>query len=146
MVYSKKLMKYFKKPKNVGKVKNANAIGEAGNPLCGDMMKMYLKIRGDKKAGKADGAREQGGKGAVIEEAKFETLGCAAAIAMSDRVIELVKGKSLDKVKKLKPKDVAEGFGLPKAKVHCSVLGIEALKDAIKKYESRHKDTKTTIK
>lgn len=127
-MYSKRLMKYFKEPENVGKIKNADGVGEAGNPLCGDIMHMYIKIGGRKTD---DGGRR------IIKDAKFETLGCAAAIAMSDRVIEMIRGKSLDEVKRLKPRDVAKGFDLPKAKVHCSVLGIEALKDAIKNYERK---------
>ena len=100
-MYSKKLLKYFKEPKNVGKIRDADGIGKAGNPLCGDQMVMYVKISKTKN------------QKPKITDAKFETLGCAAAIAMSDRVIELVKGKSLDEVKKLKPRDIAKGFDLP---------------------------------
>ncbi|MBU4332114.1 iron-sulfur cluster assembly scaffold protein [Patescibacteria group bacterium] len=119
-MYSKKLLQYFKNPKNVGKIKNPDAIGEAGNPMCGDIMKMYLKINDNK-----------------IIDAKFETLGCGAAIAMSSRVTELIKGKTIQKAMKLKAQDVAEGFDLPKQKYHCSILGIEALQKAIENYEKK---------
>ena len=133
-MYSKKLLNYFKNPKNVGKIKNADAVGEAGNPLCGDMMKMYLRIRmSDVGCRRSD----------IIKDAKFETLGCAAAIAMSSRVTELIKGKMIEQAGKLEAKDVAEGFGLPKQKYHCSLLGIEALQKAIKNYEKKYSVQKT---
>lgn len=129
-MYSKKLMKYFKEPKNAGKIKNADGVGKAGNPLCGDIMHMYIKIKDGK-----------------IQDAKFETLGCAAAIAMSDRVIEMIKGKNISEVKKLKPADIARGFNLPKIKIHCSVLGIEALGKAIEDYEANIKlKTKSRVR
>ena len=127
-MYSKKLLKYFKNPKNVGKIKDADAVGEAGNPMCGDIMRMYLKTQ------KTEDRRQ---KTDIIKDAKFETLGCGAAIAMSSRVTELIKGKTLEDAKKLKAADVAAGFGLPKQKYHCSILGIEALQKAIEDYKKK---------
>jgi len=95
---------------------------------------MYIKI---KKSTKNDWLKKH-----IIEDAKFETLGCGAAIAMSDRVIELIKGKTIGEAEKLTPDDVAKGFDLPKQKIHCSVLGIEALKNAIIDYECKYSDIK----
>lgn len=132
-MYSKKLLDYFKNPVNVGKIKNADAIGEAGNPMCGDMMKMYLKISNIKNPFDATQGRQK----PKIIDAKFETLGCGAAIAMSSRVTELIIGRTISEAEKLKAGDVASGFDLPKQKYHCSILGIEALKDAIADYEKR---------
>ena len=136
-MYSKKLLQYFKNPKNVGQIKNADAIGEAGNPMCGDIMKMYLKLKEDPK----------NPWNKIIIDAKFETLGCGAAIAMSSRVTELIKDKTIEQAMKLEAKDVAQGFGLPKQKYHCSILGIEALDAAIRDYRKKHdgRDAKTQL-
>ena len=127
--YTKTVMKHFLKPKNLGKIKNADAIGEVGNMKCGDVMKVYLKISKDKK-----GIEK-------IKNIKFETLGCVAAIASTDIVCEIVKGKTLKDAKKVSKKEILKRLGgLPSIKVHCSVLGEEAIKDAIKNYEMEIKE------
>ena len=143
-MYSKKLLKYFRNPKNVGKIKNADAIGEAGNPTCGDIMKMYLKIHPSTRFTRSGSLLRS--EKAVIKDAKFETLGCGAAIAMSSRVTELIKGKTIEQAMKLEAKDVAQGFSLPKQKYHCSILGIEALGAAIKDYNRRRNTIGVTQK
>lgn len=119
MQYSEKVIDHFKNPRNQGSIKDADAVGELGNPACGDVMKIYLKIKDDK-----------------IEDIKFETLGCAAAIAVSSIMTEMVKGKTLEEAKKIKKDEVVQELGgLPQIKVHCSALGIDALKKAIDKYQ-----------
>ena len=121
-------MEHFKNPHNQGVIKNADAVGEAGNPQCGDMMKMYLKISRKHKAGNI--------KQDFIKEIKFETLGCAAAIAVSSAMTDMVKGKTLAEAKKLTKDKIVDNLGgLPPAKIHCSMLGLEALHTAIKDYE-----------
>lgn len=128
--YSKQVIKRFTDPKNFGKIKNADAIGEVGNPRCGDIMKLYMKV--EKKKGKE-----------IIEDVKFHTLGCAAAIATSDIICDLVRGKTLDEALKVGYKDVVGKLGyLPEIKVHCSFLAEQGLKDAIKKYEEKRKTKK----
>ena len=103
-MYTEKLMQLFMNPKNVGRIEDADGIGEVGNPICGDVMKIYLKIEDDR-----------------IVDVKFETFGCAAAIATSSMVTELVKGKTIEEALKVSNKDVAEALGgLPPQKVHCS--------------------------
>lgn len=125
ILYSKKVLEHFKKPHNQGVIKNPTAVGEAGNPLCGDMMKLYLKIEKKKISGKAVD---------YIKDIKFETLGCAAAIATSSMITDLVKGKPLEEAAKVSKNNIADSLGgLPPVKLHCSVLAIEALHDAIKK-------------
>jgi len=120
-MYSKTVMDHFRKPRNVGTMENADGVGEVGNPLCGDMMTIYLKIREDR-----------------IDDIKFQTFGCGAAIAVSSMLTELAKGKTLDEAKKITNKDVADALeGLPKNKLHCSNLGADALHLAIKNYEDR---------
>jgi nitrogen fixation NifU-like protein len=120
-VYSKTVMDHFKSPRNVGTIEDAEGVGEIGNPLCGDIMSIYLKIEND-----------------VIEDIKFQTFGCGAAIAVSSMLTEIAKGKTLDEAKKITNKDVAEALdGLPKNKLHCSNLGADALQAAIKDYEDR---------
>ena len=123
-MYSEKVMDHFKNPRNAGEMKDAGGIGEVGNPACGDVMKVHIKVE--------DG---------VIKEAKFLTFGCCAAIAASDAVCELVKGKTLDEALALTKQDVIDYLGgeLPQLKVHCSILGIDALKDAVKDYKEKHK-------
>lgn len=119
MTYSNKVIQHFKNPKNQGVIKDADAIGEVGNPVCGDVMKMYLKVSDDK-----------------IKDIKFETLGCAAAIAVSSSLTEMVKGKTLKEALKVTKDDIVEDLGgLPPAKVHCSMLGVEALHKAIENYK-----------
>lgn len=118
MQYTDKVIKHFKNPKNQGSMKNPDSLAEVGNPTCGDVMKIYLKIKNNK-----------------IADIKFETLGCAAAIAVSSALTEMVKGKTLDFALKLKKDDIVKSLGgLPTAKIHCSMLGIEALHEAIGKY------------
>jgi nitrogen fixation NifU-like protein len=119
MLYSETVLDHFKNPRNQGKIDDANAIGQEGNPTCGDVMKIYLKIEND-----------------VINDIKFETLGCAAAIAVSSAMTEAVKGKTIEEALALKKDDVVKNLGgLPLPKIHCSMLGIDALHAAIKKYQ-----------
>jgi nitrogen fixation NifU-like protein len=120
-MYSKTVMDHFRSPRNVGVIENADAKGEVGNPLCGDMMTIYLKIKENR-----------------IDDIKFQTFGCGAAIAVSSMLTEMAKGKSLEEAKKITNKDVAEALeGLPKNKLHCSNLGADALHLAIKDYETK---------
>lgn len=121
MMYSKKVMDHFRSPRNVGVIDNANGIGEVGNPLCGDMMTIYLDIQDD-----------------VIADIKFQTFGCGSAIAVSSMLTEIAKGKTIAEAKKITNKDVAEALdGLPKNKLHCSNLGADALHMALQDYEDR---------
>lgn len=118
MIYSEKVIEHFKNPHNQGEIKDANAIGEVGNPSCGDVMKIYLKIEDN-----------------IIKDIKFETLGCAAAIAVSSALTDIAKEKSIDEVMKITRQQIVDYLGgLPEPKIHCSMLGIEALHEAIKKY------------
>jgi nitrogen fixation NifU-like protein len=120
MIYSDKVLEHFKHPHNQGVIKDADAIGEVGNPVCGDVMKIYIKI-----------------KDLVIEDVKFETLGCAAAIAVSSALTDLVKGKTIDQALEItKDKIVDDLGGLPPQKIHCSMLGVEALHKAIEEYKN----------
>ena len=126
MKYSKMVMKHFKNPKNMGEMKNPDAVGKAGNPICGDTMKIYLKIKNDK-----------------ITDIKFQTLGCAVAIAMTSILTEMAKKKTLEEALKIKGKDLLKNVEeVPKSKMHCSVLAQDALKDAIKSYNKKHKTKK----
>lgn len=116
--YSEKVMEYYRNPKNVGKIDNADAIGEAGSITCGDALKLYLKI-------------ENG----IVTDAKFQTFGCGSAVASSSVLTEMIIGKPIEEVKKITNKDIVEELGgLPPEKMHCSVMGHEALEDALKKY------------
>ena len=125
-LYSEKVMDHFRNPRNVGEMENPDGIGRVGNPICGDVMELYIKIR--------DG---------IIVDAKFKTFGCGAAIATSSMVTEMVKGKGIEEALKISNKAVAEALdGLPSAKMHCSSLGEEALKSAIADYMARIKDEK----
>lgn len=118
-------MEHFRNPRNVGDMENPDGIGHVGNPVCGDIMELYIKV-------------ERG----TITDAKFKTFGCGAAIATSSMVTELVKGKSLKEALKISNKAVAEALGgLPPVKMHCSVLAEEALKSAIDDYLAKHKET-----
>ncbi len=119
-MYGKKIMEHFVNPRNMGELENPTTTGEAGNPTCGDMMKLYLVIN--------DG---------VIEDVSFKTFGCGAAIASSSALTEIVKGMKLEDAKRLTKKDVMEALGneLPPQKVHCSLLAIDALTDAISKLD-----------
>ena len=125
--YSKKVIERFTNPKNFGEIKNADGIGNVGNPRCGDIMKLYLKI--DNKG--------------IIKDIKFHTLGCAAAIATSDIVCDLVRGKSIKEALKIDYKKIVKELGdLPPIKIHCSVLAREGLKAAIEDYEKEKRKKK----
>ena len=120
-LYSEKVMDHFLHPRNVGVIEDANAIGEVGNAKCGDIMKMYLKIKDD-----------------IVEDVKFETFGCGSAIASSSMATELIKGKPVAEARELTNKAVAEALdGLPDYKMHCSVLAEEAINAALDDYFSR---------
>ena len=122
-MYSEKVMDHFANPRNVGEIENADAVGEVGNATCGDIMKMYLKISDD----------------GVIEDVKFKTFGCGAAIATSSMATELIKGKTVEEALKLTNKAVIEALdGLPPQKIHCSVLAEEAVKAAIRDYYDKN--------
>ena len=118
MQYSEKVMEHFRNPRNVGEIKDADGVGHVGNPVCGDIMELYIKVRDN-----------------VIVDAKFKTFGCGAAIATSSMVTELVKGKTIDEALNISNRAVAEALGgLPPIKMHCSMLAEEALKSAINDY------------
>ena len=120
-MYSEKVMDHFTHPRNVGVLEDANAVGEVGNLKCGDIMKIYMRIRND-----------------VIEDVKFQTFGCGAAVATSSMATELVKGKSVKEALALTNSAVAEALdGLPPVKMHCSVLAEEAIKSALADYYKR---------
>lgn len=120
-MYSKTVMDHFRNPRNVGEIENANGVGEVGNPLCGDIMTIYLDIQDD-----------------IIRDIKFQTFGCGSAIAVSSMITEMARGKHIEEAKKISNKDVAQALeGLPKNKLHCSNLGADALHMAIKNYEER---------
>ena len=120
-LYSEKVMDHFRNPRNVGVIEDADGVGEVGNAKCGDIMKMYLKIEDD-----------------IVSDVKFETFGCASAIASSSMATELIKGKPISEVKELTNKAVAEALdGLPAYKMHCSVLAEEAIQAALEDYQKR---------
>ena len=121
-LYSEKVMDHFRNPRNVGQIENADGVGEVGNPVCGDIMKIYLKI-----------------DGGVITDVKFETFGCGSAIASSSMATEMIKGKPLSDALTLTNKAVTEALdGLPAHKLHCSVLAEEAIKAAVKDYYDKN--------
>ena len=127
-LYSEKVMEHFKNPRNVGEMENPDGVGHVGNPVCGDIMELYIKVN--------DG---------IIVDAKFKTFGCGAAIATSSMVTEMVKGKSVEEALKMSNKAVAEALdGLPPVKMHCSVLAEDALKSAIEDYLEHQKLKKQT--
>ncbi len=120
-LYSEKVMDHFRNPRNVGVIEDADGIGEVGNAKCGDIMRMYLKIEDD-----------------VVKDVKFETFGCASAIASSSMATELIKGQPLSEVRQLTNKAVAEALdGLPDYKMHCSVLAEEAIQSALEDYSRK---------
>ena len=120
-LYSEKVMDHFQHPRNVGVIENADGVGEVGNPVCGDIMKIYLKIDND-----------------IITDVKFETFGCGSAIASSSMATEMIKGKPISEALQVTNKAVTEALdGLPAHKLHCSVLAEEAIKNALKDYYDR---------
>lgn len=120
-MYTEKVKEHFMHPKHSGEIKDADAVGEVGNAACGDIMRVYLKVKDEK-----------------IADIKFKTFGCAAAIASSDVLCELAYGKSIEQAMKITNKDIAEYLGgLPAVKLHCSILGAEALHDAIINYKKK---------
>ncbi len=122
-MYSKKLMDHFTNPRNVGEILDADGVGTEGNPVCGDVMKIFIKVK--------DGR---------IEDAKFKTFGCGAAIAVSSMITEMAKGKTIDEAMAITKEAVADALdGLPPQKQHCSNLGADALHKAIEDYKSKQK-------
>lgn len=120
-MYSKKVLGHFQNPRNQGRIKNPDGVGQVGNPLCGDILKVYIKVKNNK-----------------ISDIKFETLGCGAAIATSSMITELAKGETLEEAAKISRQDIAEELGgLPANKMHCSNLAAEALKKAILDYRRK---------
>ncbi|MCX6009658.1 MAG: Fe-S cluster assembly scaffold protein NifU [Chloroflexi bacterium] len=120
-MYSEKVMDHFMNPRNVGEIKDADGIGEEGNPVCGDMMTFYIKVKDNH-----------------LEDVKFQTFGCGAAVAVSSMVSEMAKGKTLEEALKITPSLVAQELeGLPKNKYHCSNLGAQALRKAIRDYTQK---------
>lgn len=120
-MYSEKVLDHFKNPRNVGEIKDADAEGTVGNPVCGDMMTMYIKVKDDR-----------------IEDIKFKTFGCGAAIATSSMTTELAKGKTLEEALEITKQDVADALeGLPPVKMHCSNLAADALHEAILRYKEK---------
>ncbi|MFC1917614.1 Fe-S cluster assembly scaffold protein NifU [Chloroflexota bacterium] len=122
-MYSEKVMDHFMNPRNVGEIENPDGVGEEGNPVCGDMMTFYIKVKDNH-----------------LEDVKFRTFGCGAAIAVSSMVSEMAKGETVEEALKITPKTVAEKLeGLPKNKFHCSNLGAQALHKAIVDYQKKQK-------
>lgn len=117
-LYSEKVMEHFNNPRNMGEIENPDGVGKVGNPVCGDIMNLYIRVKNNR-----------------IVDAKFKTFGCGAAIATSSMVTEMVKGKTIEEALKISNRTVAEALdGLPPVKMHCSVLAEEALQSAIDDY------------
>ena len=128
--YSKKVMQNFMNPKNMGEIKNADGIGKVGNPTCGDVMWVYIKV--EKRDGKE-----------FLKDVRFKTFGCTAAIATSSMITQLAKGKTFEKAQKITTKDIAKSLkGLPPIKMHCSSLASDALKKAIEDYKNKKVENK----
>ncbi|MHA1729264.1 MAG: Fe-S cluster assembly scaffold protein NifU [Promethearchaeota archaeon] len=124
-MYSKKVMEHFQNPRNMGKMEDPDGIGDVGNPVCGDMMVIYIKVK------EKDGEE-------VIDDISFQTFGCAAAIATSSMITELAKGKTLEEALKITRQNVADALeGLPPIKMHCSNLAADGLHEAIKNYREK---------
>jgi nitrogen fixation NifU-like protein len=125
-MYSEKVMEHFRNPRNMGEIPDADGVGTVGNPICGDLMTIYIKVKDDK-----------------IADVKFKTFGCGAAIATSSMMTELAKGRTLEEAMKITRKDVAESLdGLPPIKMHCSNLAADGLHEAIKDYHAKRKAQK----
>jgi nitrogen fixation NifU-like protein len=123
MMYSEKVLDHFRSPRNVGEIEDADGVGSMGNPVCGDMMSIYIKVKDDK-----------------IDDIKFRTFGCGAAIATTSMTTELAKGKTLDEAMEITRQDVADELGgLPPVKMHCSNLAADALHEAIEDYRGKKK-------
>ncbi len=132
-LYSERVMDHFKNPRNLGEIENADGVGTVGNPNCGDVMRIFIKVRSKKS--KVKNKEEE-----YIFDIKFQTLGCGAAIASSSIATELVKGKSIKEALKLTSKQIAEQMGkFPPAKYHCSILAEEGIRSAIKDYRRKSK-------
>lgn len=125
-MYSKKVMDHFMKPRNVGEIKDADGVGEVGNPVCGDVMTFYIRV-----------------KNGIITDVRFKTFGCGAAIAVSSIVSEMAKGKTVKEAMKITNESVVDGLGgLPPLKLHCSNLGADALHKALENYLAKEKKKK----
>ncbi len=125
-MYSKKVMDHFMNPRNVGEIPDADGVGTVGNPVCGDLMTVYIKIKNNR-----------------LEDVKFKTFGCGAAIATSSMITELAKGKTIEEASKITRSDVADSLdGLPPIKMHCSNLAADALNAAIKDYRKKQESKK----
>ncbi len=125
-MYSKEVIKHFQNPQNMGKIKNPDAMGEVGNPICGDLMKIYLKVGKNKKGEN------------FIKDIKFETLGCVAAIATSSMITALAKGKTFEEAQKIKYNEIEQALGaLPPVKIHCAELAVRALRAAMGNYRKK---------
>jgi len=133
-LYNEKVMDHFMHPRNVGTIENADGIGEVGNPTCGDIMKLFIKV--DTRSAKNDKKKEE----EYISDIKFQTFGCGAAVATSSMVTEMMIGHTIDEAEKLTNAEVAKELGgLPPIKMHCSNLAASALHEAIKDYKSKQK-------
>ncbi|MDX9714524.1 MAG: Fe-S cluster assembly scaffold protein NifU [Dissulfurispiraceae bacterium] len=122
-MYTEKVMDHFMNPRNVGEIQDADGVGTEGNPTCGDVMQIFIKVEND-----------------IIKEARFKTFGCGASIAVSSMITEMVRGKTIDEALAISKEDVAaELGGLPPQKMHCSNLGSDALRKAIEDYRSKNK-------
>ncbi|MEM5766574.1 MAG: iron-sulfur cluster assembly scaffold protein [Candidatus Aenigmatarchaeota archaeon] len=128
--YSKQIVEHFKRPRNMGRIENPDALGEAGNLVCGDVMRLYLNI------GEKDGKK-------VIKDVRFETFGCIIAIANCSMLTTMIKGKTLEEVMKIKKEDLIKKLGkpLPEIKIHCSILALDALHEALYNYYLKNKLT-----
>jgi nitrogen fixation NifU-like protein len=125
-VYSEKVMEHFRNPRNVGEIPDADGVGTVGNPVCGDMMTIYIKVKDNR-----------------VDDIKFKTFGCGAAVATSSMITELAKGKTLDEAMTITRSDVADSLGgLPTVKMHCSNLAADALHEAIKDYQKKEAKTR----
>ena len=125
-MYSDKVMDHFKKPRNMGEIEDADGVGVVGNPTCGDVMNIYIKVKDDK-----------------LEDVKFKTFGCGAAVATSSMITELARGKTLEEALEITRNDVAEALeGLPPVKMHCSNLAADGLKAAIEDYRKKKEGVK----